>query len=352
MLKQPCKICKKEFTIKTLTMNRRNGNCGRCFSLCKTRIIVPKKKKTTISSAIKDAVWRKEIGDINKFEIRCPVCLDNKITSRNFQCGHIIAESKGGDSSVNNLRPICGSCNTSMGTTHMNDFIKNLWIGREKERDEIIKEANIIIKEKPIAKETESSVPTDEIIDEMNELFYPIYRDFQNIICNRYTAWEMNTIYKLGKLDKIRETNGKAYTESPLLFNFDIVSKSCKKCYDTKSGKSIQWSAYAKYLGFLHVLGLMQDNIDNYNAIRDGLSSKKYFVEVKPTDVSYYSKECFRLLMLKCLYSQGGHRFTTFNEWKNARESYEFTQFDSHYEDYIRIKLPDVHRTKKTQDYF
>ena len=41
-----------------------------------------------------------------------------------FHCGHIIAESKGGELSVNNLKPICQSCNSSMGTQNMDEYIK------------------------------------------------------------------------------------------------------------------------------------------------------------------------------------------------------------------------------------
>ena len=41
-----------------------------------------------------------------------------------FHCGHIIAESKGGELSVNNLKPICQSCNSSMGTQNMDEYIE------------------------------------------------------------------------------------------------------------------------------------------------------------------------------------------------------------------------------------
>ena len=41
-----------------------------------------------------------------------------------FHCGHIIAVSKGGDTTCDNLKPICQSCNSSMGNMNMNNFIK------------------------------------------------------------------------------------------------------------------------------------------------------------------------------------------------------------------------------------
>ncbi len=46
------------------------------------------------------------------------------ITQLNFSCGHILAEANGGALHVSNLRPICVSCNSSMGTKNMNEFIK------------------------------------------------------------------------------------------------------------------------------------------------------------------------------------------------------------------------------------
>ena len=91
------------------------------------------KKKEIISATIKDAVWRREIGSANLFEIKCPICRINIITSRNFQCGHILARARGGCISVNNLRPICGYCNSSMGSIHMDIYIATLWYGRELE---------------------------------------------------------------------------------------------------------------------------------------------------------------------------------------------------------------------------
>ena len=39
------------------------------------------------------------------------------IISRNgWHCGHVISEKNGGETNIGNLRPICGSCNNSMGS--------------------------------------------------------------------------------------------------------------------------------------------------------------------------------------------------------------------------------------------
>ena len=72
-----------------------------------------KAQKKRITRTLKNKVW-------NKYyqceEDMCPInnCT-NIISKNNFEAGHIIAESKGGDTTLDNLRPICKSCNSSMG---------------------------------------------------------------------------------------------------------------------------------------------------------------------------------------------------------------------------------------------
>ena len=57
-------------------------------------------------------------------------CCQDEIDSKHFECGHVIAKSKGGDTSIDNLRPVCSLCNKSMGTKNMmvymeqNNFLK------------------------------------------------------------------------------------------------------------------------------------------------------------------------------------------------------------------------------------
>jgi hypothetical protein len=83
--------------------------------------IIPKKKKK-IPKNVRNLVWDTHIGE--EFGIgKCYVC-EKKINSKDFDCGHIIAESKGGDMSIDNLRPVCRCCNNSVGTMNMDDFKK------------------------------------------------------------------------------------------------------------------------------------------------------------------------------------------------------------------------------------
>jgi hypothetical protein len=83
-------------------------------------------KRKKIPKHIKTYVWNEYIGPDFTFG-RCLCCKKEKIEYRNFHCGHVIAESKGGDLTIKNLRPICAACNLSMGTMSMNEFTKTFF---------------------------------------------------------------------------------------------------------------------------------------------------------------------------------------------------------------------------------
>jgi 5-methylcytosine-specific restriction endonuclease McrA len=88
------------------------------------------KKKKNISKNIKLLIWNKYIGeDIIKHKCLC--CKKREIKNTDFHCGHVIPESKGGNETLENLRPICPNCNLGMGQTNMIDYVKRheLFIG-------------------------------------------------------------------------------------------------------------------------------------------------------------------------------------------------------------------------------
>ena len=83
---------------------------------------IKKPKMKSIPLALKRKVWDHWVGEqIGK--TKCPCCKLTDITQLNFSCGHIKAEANGGILHVLNLRPVCVSCNSSMGTKNMNEFI-------------------------------------------------------------------------------------------------------------------------------------------------------------------------------------------------------------------------------------
>lgn len=85
--------------------------------------VVDKKRKKTIPAALKRKVWAKWLGE-ETGKAKCLCCNLTDITQLNFHCGHIISEAEGGELKVDNLKPICQSCNSSMGTTNMDEFMK------------------------------------------------------------------------------------------------------------------------------------------------------------------------------------------------------------------------------------
>lgn len=124
MAEYVCGVCSKSYTRKS-SYDKHIASC-----VSKTGDIVManaagNKKKQSIPKALKVSVWHKYIGEDNG-KAKCLCCEITDITQSKFHCGHVIAEANGGDSNVDNLRPICETCNKSMGTTNVNDFKMNL----------------------------------------------------------------------------------------------------------------------------------------------------------------------------------------------------------------------------------
>lgn len=80
------------------------------------------KRKSKIPAALRTAVWNHYNGQV--YNALCYAGCGENISVHNFECGHVIADSLGGEISLDNLRPICGHCNRSMGNTNMEDFIE------------------------------------------------------------------------------------------------------------------------------------------------------------------------------------------------------------------------------------
>ena len=88
----------------------------------------PIKKKTLrtkkkIPQKIKNDSWDKYIGK-HIGESPCLCCKTTTIDSKNFIAGHVISEKNGGQINIDNIRPICNGCNSSMGTENMDIFIE------------------------------------------------------------------------------------------------------------------------------------------------------------------------------------------------------------------------------------
>lgn len=76
-------------------------------------------KRKPVPLALRKAVW--EIFKTSENLVVCRHC-SAKIDSFSFECGHIQSVAKGGTTTLDNLVPVCGPCNRSVGTRNINTF--------------------------------------------------------------------------------------------------------------------------------------------------------------------------------------------------------------------------------------
>lgn len=82
-------------------------------------------KISRIPKAIREQTWIRYNGE--KYNAKCHVLwCQNNITPFIFEVGHNIPQSKGGCTEISNLRPICSSCNKSMGNKYTIDEFSTL----------------------------------------------------------------------------------------------------------------------------------------------------------------------------------------------------------------------------------
>lgn len=80
-----------------------------------------KKVKGKTEEALIQKVWKHMFG--TKKKDICPVYrCKNDISLKNFDAGHIISDKHGGEKTLNNLKPICGSCNSKMGSMNWDEY--------------------------------------------------------------------------------------------------------------------------------------------------------------------------------------------------------------------------------------
>ena len=85
-------------------------------------MIILRRCFATLPRALREQVWLCHNGPV--FSAPCHVSwCQNEINVFDFTAGHNLARSKGGRDTLDNLRPICPRCNSSMG----NKFTIDEW---------------------------------------------------------------------------------------------------------------------------------------------------------------------------------------------------------------------------------
>jgi len=74
-------------------------------------------KKEHIPKAVREQLWLRDMGAHYNGKCKTSWC-KNTVTVFDFHAGHIIAESNGGPTTIDNLVVICSRCNLSMANTY------------------------------------------------------------------------------------------------------------------------------------------------------------------------------------------------------------------------------------------
>jgi 5-methylcytosine-specific restriction endonuclease McrA len=114
-----------------------------------------KPKRTPCPKAVKEAVWKIFFG--NSMVGNCYVC-GADITFTNFELGHNKPHTKGGKWVVENLRPLCRTCNRSIG---------------DKMTVEAFKKKYFSHKSKPATSKTKSTIKPKSAISQTTKAVKP-----------------------------------------------------------------------------------------------------------------------------------------------------------------------------------
>jgi hypothetical protein len=123
----------------------------------------------SVSLELKKQCWDYWIGEeIGKTNCLC--CSKYPVYQASFTAGHVEARSKGGDNIKENIRPICQGCNNGMGTTNMNDYMKEHgFILRTKEQ---IQEEHYSVKTEDLQKIIEYIKIENLVLKRNNEDYF------------------------------------------------------------------------------------------------------------------------------------------------------------------------------------
>ena len=92
-------------------------------------VIIPNRKRETVTSDIRERLWDELYPSSCKFE--CVIC-DKSDYPFNFEISHIISNKNGGSESIENLTLLCRTCNRSMQTTDVKQYVSEKFPKKQK----------------------------------------------------------------------------------------------------------------------------------------------------------------------------------------------------------------------------
>lgn len=133
--------------------------------------VMAKPKKKSIPKVVKDLSWAKWVGD-DIAKTKCLCCGINEIKMNSFHCGHVVAEANGGSTTVENLRPICAACNTSMGTENLDVFRAKCGFSRQSAGLSLTND-NLVASASLGSATVSMSVPVNQVVQAITNTFIP-----------------------------------------------------------------------------------------------------------------------------------------------------------------------------------
>jgi len=109
--------CIAQCPVQHALAQRKEVSLNTIIQVTKPHVNKPRK---AIPKKIRGEAWKIQFGDSTKGSCFC--CKKELDVFDHWHAGHIIAHSNGGTDTAVNLRPLCGSCNLSMGTENMDAF--------------------------------------------------------------------------------------------------------------------------------------------------------------------------------------------------------------------------------------
>lgn len=94
-------------------------------------------KRINIPVSVRITVWETWLGEV--YKAKCPICAKDIKCMDSWDASHIIASSKGGTNDLENLRPLCHTCNVGMRDMHMVVYIKRYYPKRSVGIFEVLK---------------------------------------------------------------------------------------------------------------------------------------------------------------------------------------------------------------------